>query len=137
MAREKRTEKGVEKGDGRFRSVQGRFDNFKGYVQHNLKREEKDAYDAWEVSEEWLWEHVEVMVDNLYKISVSYDKYNSTYQCSATANGVVDGNSGWVLVARAPDCYNAMRLLLFKHFILMESDWSAFQERPAGDKEWG
>ena len=137
MARNGVTKKEGEKKDARFTQVRGGNDNFKGYIQHTLTKEEKDNYDLWLIVDDDIWNDLQVLVDNGYKVGIGYDGYNQTFQCSLTCNNSKDDNFGWVLVARAPDVYNCVRLVLYKHLVLLMGDWSTFHERAKESREWG
>lgn len=123
-------------GDDRTRPANGKG-NFQGYINHNLTKEEKEKYDLWTPTPDELWDEIERIVDGGYKLSTSHDDYNSTRQASLTCNNPKHPDNGWVLVARAPDSYNAIALVVFKHVYLLEGDWSAFHSRQREKSSWG
>jgi len=123
--------------DSRRKKVGG-FGNFKGFIQHSLVAEERQAYDSWVTTYADFWDDCERIADSGYKLSCSWDNYNNTMQASLTCNNEKLPDFGWVLVARAPDVFNALNLLLFKHLVLLGGDWSEFHERSMGvDRSWG
>jgi len=130
MARKK------ELGNGKEQAVNGRG-NFRGFIQHNLTAEEKRAYEKWEVSPDELWDSIERVIDSGYKLSTSHDDYNSTRQASLTCNNPKHNDYGWVLVARAPDSFNAIALVMFKHLVLLGGDWTEFHARAKEKSSWG
>lgn len=123
--------------DGRTKEVKG-FGNFKGFIQHNLSAEEKKAFQEWVISGDDLWGWIDRLIDSSFKLSVSYDGYNKTCQASLTCNDEKSEDFGWVLVARAPDAYSVILLVLYKHTVLLSESWLDFHER-AGveDRSWG
>ena len=111
--------------------------SFKGYIQHSLTAEEKKGYEAWDCTPEDLWDGIERLVDSGYKLSTSHDDYNNTRQASLTCNNPKHPDYGWVLVARAPDSFNAIALVMFKHVVLLGGDWSEFHARAREKSSWG
>jgi len=122
--------------DDRRKAVQGKG-SFQGYINHNLTAEEKAKYDLWTPDAEELFDAIERLVDSGYKLSTSHDDYNDTRQASLTCNNKQSEDYGWVLVARAPDSYNAIALVVFKHVYLLEGDWTAFHSRQKEKSSWG
>jgi len=122
--------------DERERPVNGKG-AFKGFIQHNLTAEEKKAYDNWTLSPDDLWDAIERIIDNGYKLSTSHDDYNSTRQASLTCNNPKLPDYGWVLVARAPDSFNAIALIVFKHTVLLGENWTEFHARARETSSWG
>ncbi len=123
-------------GNEKERAVTGKG-AFKGYIQHSLTAEEKRAYEGWDMTPDTLWDEIERLVDSGYKLSTSHDDYNSTRQASLTCNNPKHLDYGWVLVARAPDSFNAIALVLFKHNVLLGGDWSEFHAREREKSSWG
>lgn len=111
---------------------------FIGYVRHNISAEEKAQFDQWQPGVEYLKNALDRICQG-YTVSVKWDGFNETFQCALTCTSKSSVNAGYVLVARAPDCYSAIELAIFKHFILLGEDWSAYfpTSKPEGDRSWG
>jgi len=112
------------------------FGDYK-FVSHRLSADEKRAFDAWHIDAEAILKRVMVLVDMAYKVSVSLDFYNHTTQASLTCNEVKSPDSHWILVARAPDAMTALALLIFKHDVLMDGDWTNWHDEDHSDRIWG
>lgn len=123
--------KGTKKKDGN-----GDKPEFAGFIQHSLRKEEKQAFDQWVVSAEEIAGMVDRLLDSGYRITLAYDSYHKAFQCSLICQSANDVNAGWCLTARAPDGMSAMYLALFKHFVLLGGDWSEFHHRQDELEEW-
>lgn len=95
-----------------------------GFVDVTLSSREKEAFQAWDVEGEDLWT---LLVDTLvsgHKLSVSYNRANDTFGAAFTGNGEDTANKGYTLSAYGADWYTAVRVLLFKHVVLLEGVWA-------------
>lgn len=124
-------------GDRRSIQVGNGENGFRGFIRHTITNEEKARYDGWGYSDDDLWADIQRLVDSGYSVSFKWDEYNEAHQCSFKCSNKKDVNDGWCMVARAPDIYNAIRLALYKHLVLMEGDWSAWHEREREKGGWG
>jgi len=112
---------------------------FRGFVNHNLTKQEKVDFDAWldgkSVDELFTW--LEEMVDNYYKMSVKHDSYGGGVQVSLTCSKDTNIDYGLVMTSRAPDTYNALWLSCFKHVILFNSVWDEYASDGSKVSQWG
>jgi hypothetical protein len=98
----------------------------KGYVRCELAASDKEAFKAWEAAQddaECLGQLVKV-VDSGYLLKVG--ESGQGYQASISAATTGTDWDGYVLTAHASSCGRAIALLVYKHLVLMESDWSAW-----------
>lgn len=107
------------------------------FVSHRLSADEKKQFDAWTCSSDHLLQRVRELVDLCYKVSMQLDFYNHTCQASLTCNEIKSPDSHWILVARAPDALTALALLIYKHDVLMQGDWSKYHDEDHADRAWG
>jgi hypothetical protein len=112
---------------------------FAGYINHNITQAEKDAFEKWcqKESVESTWAMLERLVDSGYKFSTKTDHYGGGVQASLLCDDVKNEDAGLCLVARAPDLYNAILLLMFKHFDLLGGSWVEYHEINTEPSMWG
>lgn len=110
--------------------------DFKGYVRISLTAERKEACKEWEAT----WEEVitlfsELVLDD-YRVSFSPANDGNAVQCSITCRDDASLNAGWCLTSRAPEWQDALRVSMWKHFVLCDRDWSEYLEGDVADS-WG
>ena len=132
MARRKR----AATTNGREEKTGGGFGEW-SFVKHSITREEKALFETWDVTPDDLWDMLNRLADSEYKVSVNYDDYNKCVTCSVACRNKSHRDFQLILTARAPDGYNAIRLALFKHFILLSESWLDWHEREGIDDVWG
>lgn len=101
-------------------------DGWKGFVQMELNEQQKLAVKVLrDKGMEQVWTGVFALVDELYKLSLSYDTYNDAYICSATCKDPKDKNMGLTLTARGGSLQGAVASFWYKHTTVLEGDWTA------------
>lgn len=108
---------------------------FKGFVNYVLSEEDKTAFKAWDVDDHDLWLLLATDIQIGYKLSVSYNKQNDTFSATYMCNDPGSQNAGYCLSAFAPDWYNAVKSLVFKHNEVLDTIWNT--ERATEQSKWG
>jgi len=98
-----------------------------GYVNLRITEEERGDFDEWCVAERDSFQGSLdlALVDGL-KLGVSYDAENSAYIATFTGAGCHGDKSRYVLSARGATFSEAVALLVYKHQVLMDGDWSSY-----------
>lgn len=98
-----------------------------GYINLRVAEEERMDFDGWRVEEAAniaeYWQ--QALVDGL-KFSVTYDAENSAYIATFVGAGCKADKARYSLSARGADLFEATELLLYKHMVLLDGDWSGF-----------
>lgn len=103
-----------------------------GFINVRLTDEDKTAFAAWLKENE-----ASVMTDFLecvtkgFKFSLSYDPDGDFYLATFTAGGLkmIGLNARACMTARAPDWFEAVALLMFKHVVLAKGNWGSFKPK--------
>lgn len=90
---------------------------FRGYINVDLTREQKEGYDAW-ASSSSFWEALEGQAARGVNLSVKRVPGEGTYIASGTQRDPTSPNAGLVVTARAGDAAKALGRLLFTLVIL-------------------
>ncbi len=109
--------------------------NFKGFVNYVLSEADKAEYKKWDVDDHDLWLAMSSDLMSGYKLSVSYNKQNDTFTATYMCNDTDSPNVGYCLSAFAPDWYNAVRSLVFKHNIVLDCVWNL--DKAKDQNSWG
>jgi hypothetical protein len=104
----------------------------KGYVRCELSTIDKTEFKAWFEAEKPIdvYDLLLKAVDSGYLFKVGVGKEGYTASLSAFDTG--KGYDGYVLTAFAGTAPNAIAVLMFKHHIMLKTDWSDAAE-PATD----
>lgn len=102
---------------------------WQGFVDVKLTSEEKENYMAWDVHDEDLWVLLVDAIGCGHKLSVTYNKQNDQFVASFTGQTGTEGNEGYTLSAYGKVWYDAVRVLCYKHAVLLDCDWLRAKER--------
>lgn len=95
-----------------------------GFKAINLSTEDKERYAAWDVHDDDLWVLLADVVNSGYKLSLSFNEKNQTYIAAFTCKDNASPNNGFTISAFAQTWYNALRVLLFKHVVICDYNWT-------------
>ena len=111
---------------------------WKGYCKVNLTREQNEVFENEHAALQINPAELDILVNDGYKISFSWDDYNSGVSASLYATNAKMEWAGYSLSAWAGDVQTALNLLLFKHFVVAEQRWEIVKDERAGsDVKWG
>lgn len=98
--------------------------NLRGYARCELSASDKEAFKAWEDGiglETCLDGVIKATTDGyLFKLGATGNGYQASYSAATTEKSW----DGYVLVAHAGSAERVVKLLTYKHEVLMERDWS-------------
>lgn len=77
------------------------------------------------------------MVDSGYKISFNYEQRNDCVGAYATAPSLDHAAHGLCLSARGPDALSALKVLLYKHYVILDGVWTTPVDRDHDGDTWG
>lgn len=112
------TTKVVGKGKGGF--------TLKGYVRCELAASDKEGFTTWEAEQDpaAILGQLVAEVDSGYLLKIG--EAEKGYQASLCAATTDKGWDGYVLTAHASSGVRASALLVYKHCVLMQRDWTAW-----------
>lgn len=99
---------------------------WQGYLNVNLTDGQDKDFDLWWPKQTMQLSDFDILLNNGYKIGLSWDKYHDGVTASLTANDAKLPRAGWVLTAWADSVESALLLLFYKHYIICEEDWEQF-----------
>lgn len=102
-----------------------------GFVECKLTDAEKELFGQWDIHDGDLFVLLSAATCTGLKLSLTFNKQNEHFVASFTGGAESGKNEGWTLSAFAPDWYNAVRALLFKHEVLLADGWDAAKDRPS------
>lgn len=101
------------------------FPEFKGFIRCELtekqKVELKQTVLLWEEASNSLIE----LTQQSWKVSFSYDHYNSCYRVSMSTSLPDSECAGWVLTAVGSEPLKALKQLFYKHYRLLKEQWGS------------
>ncbi len=111
---------------------------FMGYHKINLDDKQNALFDEQYASAVPPLSDIDILINNGYKLSFSWDDYNSGVSASLYAKNQKMEWAGYTLSAWAGDAQTALNLLLFKHFIVAKERWEIVKpEREGSSVKWG
>lgn len=108
---------------------------FKGFVNYVLSAEDKEMFSKWDVDDHDLFLLAAGGCQQGYKMGVSFNPKNDTFTATFMCTDSDSPNAGYILSAFAPDWYNAVKSLLFKHDVVLYGIWNV--EKAKDLNNWG
>ena len=106
---------------------------WKGFVSCELNTQRKEQFKAWTPKVDDLETGILECLSPGYKLSFSVDTYHDAIQASWYCGATGDPNAGWCLTARGASISKAFLVLLFKHLVILEGDWSSAAPMDEGE----
>lgn len=110
----------------------GGYGNWK-FVRHQMSRDEKEQLREWNLDLETLGQMLDRLVDSDIKLSVALDAYNKCVTASLACRLQTSEDVNLILTGRAQSAYDAIRVVLYKHYVLLTDGWLAWQEKEGDD----
>jgi hypothetical protein len=107
--------------------------DFRGFVNVEIPSELKQDCKSWIREDEIVALEIEEAIASLYKINLTKNVQNDSIIASMQCNDADSPNAGWVLSAHAAHWYDALAVLVWKHRVLLNTNWKAFEEKAADD----
>lgn len=107
------------------------------FVRCELDASTKEQVKKWDPKFEATMDAVDRLLSDGYKISVSPDKYHDCVGAFMTMPEVAHKHHGQCLTARGPNYLQAMKVLVFKHFQVLQEEWGSPVDQKASRDEWG
>jgi len=97
--------------------------DWKGFKDFKLTAEQLEGFGAFDTDDDDLMDLIQTVLAEGYKVTLTYNGQSDTYNCAMTCNAEKHKNQGYTMTAFAPTAYTAMKLLMYKHAVLLEADW--------------
>lgn len=107
---------------------------WKGFLERNLTDGELEAADAWQPKPIQIFELVHALLEDGYDLSLSYN--HNFKAATATIKDVRESRAtgGYALSAKDDNGAAALKLVLYKHFTVLDRDWSQLLDQPKRSK---
>lgn len=108
--------------------------DWKGFLERPMTEEELAHADEWKPKPLEIFELVHSLVEDGYDVSLSY---NHNFKAStATIKDVRESRAtgGYALSAKDDTAPMALKLVLYKHYTLLNKDWSQLLDQPKRSK---
>lgn len=125
--------KGSKQATSQARQTNGSLPTF---VRCDLSGKEKDTVKNGTITDADLVANIAKLVDNGYKFSTGPDNYSGGVAAFLTGVGDECPNKGMTLAGRGPTLWDAVKVLLFKHYEILKELWPHQDIRSERDM-WG
>lgn len=107
------------------------------WVSCDLSPEEKDDLRKRDISVDAILSSLAAVIAEGFKISISFDSRSDAVGAYLTAPRDTYPNSTVCLSARAPSLEAALSVLLYKHYEVLQEDWSTGLSGGSKKDQWG
>lgn len=108
---------------------------FKGFFNYEFTAEQKEACKVFIRNDEEVSILIQDALASGYKFSMNYNARNDNYQVSMQCMDASLSNAGLVMSAFAKHWYDALAVLVYKHYIALETVWQ--NNAPPVDEAFG
>jgi len=106
----------------------GKGTDWGGYVDRRLAVSEREEFMLWVCEFADVFKLIADLLWEGYRLSVSFDRGSKAFFTSLTGAGGFEDGKARTLTARAADLETALRLLIYKHTILLSGDWKDYSK---------
>lgn len=82
------------------------------------------------LNEEDLFDRIAELVGAGYTVGLKHDERDDCEKVSVTAVSVNPDVNGYCLTGRGADLYTALKVVVYKHFVMLQGDWRNEVDRP-------
>lgn len=97
--------------------------DFKGFINIDIPQDRKIECRKFIQQQEECTLLVEQAIASGYKLSMTKNNKTDSHIASMQCNDAKSKNAGYVLSAHASHWYDALAVLMWKHFIFLEQNW--------------
>jgi len=107
------------------------------FIQCELDKATKDHVKTWDPKFEATLDGLDRLIMDGYKVSLSLDKYHDCVGAFMTMPDQQHKSHGLCLAARGPSVLLALKVLVFKHFQILDGNWQTSNRQTGERDEWG
>jgi len=101
-----------------------------GFLDYRLSEEEIDGLDSWEPAVAEIWEKVDKLIEDGYRLALSYNAQFKVATCTIMDDDSNRKAGGYGLSSSDTDGAGALKAALYKHFFVLEGTWDRLLEAP-------
>lgn len=99
------------------------------FINVQLGKDDKEQLQTTDLTAEFPVSAIFALADEGYKFSIKKDEHNQTYVASLSDSRDSSDTFGGILTGRGATGLNAWYALAYRHFVILESDWTNADER--------
>lgn len=103
---------------------------YKGFLEYKLSDVELEECDGWHEKDEEIWEYVHALIENNYDVSLSYSHKSKLTTVTLKDQSPTRKTAGYYLSAQDESATAAIKLAIWKHFKVLEQDWTRLLDQP-------
>lgn len=112
------------------REASGKRPEWQGFIDFRLSAEELYALDEWQPAVVEIWEAVDTLMQNKYRLTLSYNSDTKVASCTIMDDDPARSSAGYGLSSSDVDGAGALKAAIFKHFTVLEGSWARLLEQP-------
>lgn len=101
-----------------------------GFLDKRLTEQELDELDEWQPSPAEIWESVDKLILDGYRVTLSYNPKFKTATATIIDEKAGRKAGGWSLASSDANGALALKAAVFKHFIVLEGSWDVLLDLP-------
>jgi ornithine carbamoyltransferase len=105
------------------------------FIRYELTKEETQALRAARVLNPDVWNEMGKLIEEGYKLTLTWDDYSNSPACWLFAKNERDPNFGAILSGRGRTIENAVFEVIYKHYVVFQRVWPRSQNK-ADDAFW-
>lgn len=101
-----------------------------GFLDYRLTEDELDGLDDWKPTTAEIWERVDSLIENGYRLALSYNAQFKVSTCTIMDDEASRKSGGYGLSSSDSDGALALKAALYKHFEVLKSSWDTLMDAP-------
>lgn len=109
-----------------------------GFINLRLTELQKNDFKIWFTdNNDTVSDRVESLLIDGFKLSIAFNADNDTFSASVIGCLLVSSQKRYAVSAYAPNWWQAIALVIYKHFVIAEQKWDDFKPSKQGFDDIG
>lgn len=104
---------------------------WQGFIDFRLTNDQLAELDDWQPTPVEIWESVDRLLGDKYRVTLSYSAKLKTATCSIMDDDPMRKSGGWALSSADGDGASALKAAIYKHFLVLNGSWETVLDIPA------
>lgn len=103
---------------------------WRGFLDLRLTEGQLEELDAWKPKPSEVWQSVDLACEAGFRFTLSYNKHTKLASCTMICDDAKSKAGGYALSNADSDGALSLKMAIFKHFVLLQQDWTPLLDIP-------
>lgn len=104
---------------------------WKGFLDFRLDDDQLQELDEWQPSATEIFDQVDAILLVGFRLTLSYNPLTKLANCTVIDDRSDQASGGFALSTADSSCALALKAAVFKHWLVLQGDWSSLLDKPS------